>query len=156
MRALKLLISCLILAPILLASARPQDSCAPEMRLVDALMIAWVDCYNQDEVVVILNGSNTAIDLRGYWLENRQGQKFFFQNTSWNPYCCVIEAHDILRVHSGLGNLQPFTSSRDLHWLTLDGEPTREEMWGERGGVAMLFNAQGEKVSHYEYGWNDP
>jgi len=156
MRALKFSIACLILAPILLASAQPIDSCAPHMRLVDSLMIAWVDCYNHDEVVVILNGSASDMDLTGYWVENRQGKKFHFQNTAWNPYCCVIKAHDIVRIHSAHGNVEPFTGPRDLHWLDASGQPTGDEMWGERGGLAMLFNAQGEKISHYEYGRVDP
>jgi hypothetical protein len=126
------------------------------MRLVDSLMIAWVDCYNHDEVVVILNGSASDMDLTGYWVENRQGKKFHFQNTAWNPYCCVIKAHDIVRIHSAHGNVEPFTGPRDLHWLDASGQPTGDEMWGERGGLAMLFNAQGEKISHYEYGRVDP
>ncbi|OGF55055.1 MAG: hypothetical protein A2Z21_04480 [Candidatus Fraserbacteria bacterium RBG_16_55_9] len=152
MRAFKLLVTSLILAPFVLASAQPIDSCAPSTRLVDSLMIAWIDCYNHDEVVVLLNGSNTDIDLTGYWLETRRGFKFFFQNSSWNPYCCVIKSHDLLRLHSAHGNLQPFSGSRDLHWLTAYGEPSGQEIWTERGGVALLFSPEGEVVSHYEYG----
>jgi hypothetical protein len=150
-RVLKLLAACLILAPIVLASAKPVSApCAPQPRVVEPLMIAWIDC--RSETLVLLNGSSRDMDLTGYWLENRLEQRFVFQRTAWNPECCILKAHDVLRVHSGKGNLKHAGGPRDLHWLNADGVPSDMKIWGDRSGVAVLYNSENELVAHYEYG----
>ena len=155
MRILKLSLLLLLLVPLLLtpkASAIAINTCSPEFRLIGALHIAWIDCQNnQDEVVIIVNGTNEDIDLTGYRLISQGGQEFLFQKTALNDNCCIIKAYDILRIHSGPKNDRPFDDPRDLHWLTKKGEPRIKNVWNDEGDRAELIDKEGKIIDVYQY-----
>lgn len=158
MRVLKVLVGLLCLMPIAFGFAhQAMKPCAPQFRFVEPLTIAWIDCQsNYDEVVVMVNGSSNDVDLIGYQIDTRRGDQFRFQQTSINPNCCLIKAHDILRIHSGHRNLQPFSDPRDLHWVSPDGQLSGTKVWNDEGGAALLFSPEGDLIAHYEYGNLDP
>ena len=127
-------------------------ACSPNPREVGFLHIAWIDCRNnQDEVVIIVNGSGRDIDLTGYRITSAGGQEFLFQKTALNDNCCVIKAYDILRIHSGPKNDRPFDDPRDLYWLRKDGMPYRARVWNDDGDKAELIDKNGNVVDVYEY-----
>ena len=151
----KLMFLALLLLPLLAAGLFAQTgsrACAPNPRDYGPLHIAWIDCRNnQDEVVIIVNGSGRDLDLTGYRLISRGGQVFEFQRTPVNDHCCVIKAYDLLRIHSGPGNDRPFDDPRDLHWLRKDGLPYRARVWNDVGDRAELVDDNGNVVDVYEY-----
>ena len=152
-KALLPLVAFILMLPFLASLADTGSQlCSPKPRSVGFLHIVWIDCRsNQDEVVIIVNGSAQDIDLTGYRITSEGGQEFVFEKTHVNDSCCIIKAYDILRIHSGPGNDRPFDDPRDLHWLRKDGLPYRARVWNDDGDKAELIDANGNVVDVYEY-----
>ena len=147
----------LVLASIFLLSLtafadHQKDPCSPENHFHGSLFISWISCQaNEDEVVIIVNGSPFDQDITGYQITSFDGQIFTFEQKTVNANCCIINAYDILRIHSGPGNNQPFDDYRDLHWLREDGQPVISNVWNDNGDVAQLLDFRGETIDSYEY-----
>jgi Lamin Tail Domain len=146
MRALRLFALLMLLGSMSLAFTIAQGqgvapTCAPQPRQYDSLHIAWIDCLSKDEVVIIVNGEASDVDLTNYKLSSSGGETFAFPDNT------IIKAHDILRIHSGPGNNQTFTDPQhDLSWLNGGGKPRTEEVWNNDGDTAILADASTPQV----------
>lgn len=130
------------------------SACDPHPRGVGPIHISYVNCLDdEDEVVVVVNGTNETVDLTGYRLTNAsRGLTFAFKRTAVNDSCCVLAPHETFRVHTGLRNYDRFDSPHDLHWLREPGLPEVERIWNDAGDVARLIDRKGHVVDIYAYG----
>ena len=130
------------------------DVCNPHPRSVGPIHISYINCTSENnEVVIVLNGTNEPVDLTGYRLTNAsRGLTFHFRQTPVNEGCCTLGPNEVFRVHTGLRNYSHFDSPHDLHWLRAPGLPEVERIWDDSGDVAQLLDGQGHVVDTYGYG----
>jgi hypothetical protein len=138
---------------------RQLEPCAPISHLNNSLHIAWIDCKmsdvsgNKDEVVIIVNGTNGEINLKDYTISDESQLPFKIEPIGKNIECCMIEPHDIIRIHSGNSNkdASPVSGGRDLYWLNSDGTPRIEGVWNDDHDRAELKDKDSNVVDIYEY-----
>ncbi|MBI1729107.1 lamin tail domain-containing protein [Candidatus Acetothermia bacterium] len=131
-------------------------SCSPILTKHDSLHIAWIDCSNrpdpniavEDEILIIVNGSNQPMNLTGFEVKDANDHTFVFSDiNTLNKYCCQIKSHDLLRIHSGPANkdIKEPESDHDLYWQNA-------EVWNNDHDRAVLVDKDGiTTVDIYEY-----
>jgi hypothetical protein len=154
MRALKFSVLLFFFVSFTLGlTAKAGIPCAPQAREYGPLHIEWIVCQNdQAEMVIIANLNDASIDLTGYEITSQvAGQRFIFKPGTLNTQCCTIQAHDILRIHSGPGNSRIFENPRDLHWLTQYDQLSLAPLWSYLADRAGFRDPSGRLVDSYQY-----
>ena len=91
--------------------------------------------YNtSDQVVTLLNKSGKEVDISGFKIKDGSGNVFEFPADD----SIIIEPFGIIRVHSGPGIEDEYSSELDFRW-------TKESIWGE-AKIARLADPSGEVI----------
>eukprot|EP00743_Colponemidia_sp_Colp-15_P008973 GILK01009790.1.p1 GENE.GILK01009790.1~~GILK01009790.1.p1 ORF type:complete len:485 (-),score=49.86 GILK01009790.1:105-1496(-) len=90
----------------------------------------------QNECVFITNSTKEAISLGGWKLESSFGSHFVFDKE------VVLKSHRHIRVWSGKGAMDRIATGQDLIW-------SKDVQWNNRADCAVLFDAEGLRVSTF-------
>jgi hypothetical protein len=89
------------------------------------------------ECVTIVNRGTLAQPMGGWALASLRGERFYVF-----PDDLILRPGMMVIIHSGQGALD--NPHRDLLW-------TREQIWNNRGDVAVLFDANGLEIDRCTY-----
>lgn len=115
---------------------------------VNGAKIKIIDILNEalHEHVVIVNHGTHPQPLTGWALASLRGDSLFFF-----PDDLILRPDKSLYVHSGQGASEMMNAlSADLQ-LSIHLHWTDEQVWNNRGDVAVLFDTHGEEVDRYAY-----
>jgi hypothetical protein len=100
--------------------------------------IATVDPYS--EIVYVVSFEQQAVDLTGWRIvaANRERPLVYYF-----PPGVRIAPGGVLRVHTYRGT----DTETDLYW----GLPDDSDVWAWRGGIALLYDAEGREASRFTY-----